>query len=78
MLLGLFSGSVLRFIDMRIKEAIVHSPRDVRPYSYFFIGSFVAVLVNSVGFSSVYTSLLLLFAAIVLLVFSRYIKLPLG
>lgn len=77
-LLGLFSGSVLRFIDMRVKEAIVHSPRDVRPYSYFFISSFVTIFVNSVGFSSVYTSLLLLFTAIILLVFSRYIKLPLG
>lgn len=77
-LLGLFSGSVLRFIDMRVKESIVHTPRDVRTYSYFFIGSFVTILVNSVGFSNVYTSLLLLFTAIVLLVFSRYIKLPLG
>lgn len=77
-LLGLFSGSVLRFIDMRVKESIVHTPRDVRTYSYFFTGSFVTILVNSVGFSNVYTSLLLLFGAIVLLVFSRYIKLPLG
>lgn len=77
-LLGLFSGSVLRFIDMRVKEAIVQCPRDVRPYSYFFIGSFVTIFVNSVGFSSLYSSLLLLFVAIVLLVFSRYIKLPLG
>lgn len=77
-LLGLFSGSVLRFVDMRVKEAVVHSPRDVRAYSYFFISSFVAVLVNSVSFSSVYTTLLLLFVSILILVISRYIKLPLG
>lgn len=77
-LVGLFGGSIVRFIDMRVKESIDRAPNDVRAYSYFFLGSFSAVVVNSVGFSDLYTTLELLLLSIFILALSRFIKLPLG
>jgi hypothetical protein len=77
-LLGLLAGSIMKFIDMRIKECLVRTPLDVRVYSYMFLGSFVGVLSNSTVLSGFYTVLgLFVFCAFVV-VLSRFIKLPLG
>lgn len=76
--LGVAVGSVMKLVDMRVKEAITHDPYDVRVYAYFFLVTFAAAFINSVNFSSVYTiALFLLLSAAVILV-SRFIKLPLG
>jgi hypothetical protein len=77
-LLGLVTGSLGKFVDMRIKESILHHPRDVRVYAYFFLGAIVSALVNSVNFSALYTTLMLLFLSFVLILVSRFIKLPLA
>jgi hypothetical protein len=77
-LVGLISGSLLRFVDMRVKEAIVHHPRSVRVYSYFILMAFFGVVTNSVNFASTYSTLLLLFLGVMLIIISRFIKLPLA
>lgn len=77
-LLGIFAGSIAKLIDMRIKESIAHDPRDVRVYGYFFLSAIVGALVNSVNFSALYTTLMVMFLSAALILFSRFIKIPLG
>jgi hypothetical protein len=77
-LVGLIEGSIIKLIDMRIKESIAVAPRDTRVYSYLYMGLIVSTLTNSVGFSTLNTiAMLLLFSCFIVLL-SRFIKLPLG
>ncbi|HTV09435.1 MAG TPA: hypothetical protein VMD97_10365 [Candidatus Aquilonibacter sp.] len=77
-LVGLFAGSVTKLIDMRIKEAVVHDPMDVRVYGYTLLALLVGAVTNTSNFSSLYTvGMLLVFMGLVVLI-SRFIKIPLG
>lgn len=75
---GLLMGSINRLIDMRIKEALNDNPRDVRVYAYFVLGAFVGTIANSIGFSALYTTFLMLTLSAFLILISRFIKLPLA
>ncbi len=77
-LVGMFAGSITKLIDMRIKEAVALDPHDVRVYSYFTLGVLVGAVTNSVGFSSLYTVAMLLLLSGFIVLFSRFIRLPLG
>jgi hypothetical protein len=77
-LLGLVAGSIAKLIDMRVKESIVKDPGDVRVYGYFFFTFLVGALINTANVSSLYTIVLLFLVSAAVVVFSRFIKLPLG
>jgi hypothetical protein len=76
--IGLFEGSILKLIDLRIKESISVAPRDTRVYSYLYLAFLATVLTNSVGFSTLYTVAMLLIFSCFVVVLSRFVKLPLG
>ena len=77
-LLGLLVGSIMKFMDMRIKESISLHPHDVRVYAYTLLALAVGAFVDSVNFSTLYTVAALLVLSVAMIVASRYIKLPLG
>jgi hypothetical protein len=75
---SLIAGSVIKLVDMRIKESLLRAPNDVRVYSYTFLGAFVAALANTTTFSSLYSIICLFLFCAFVVVLSRFIKLPLG
>ena len=61
-LLGLFTGATIRFVDIRMKQALnALSPSSPRPFSYYIIITFLAVAQSSVMASTMY-SILAIFA----------------
>jgi len=77
--LSLFLGSVLRLIDMRVKQSLAELPRSgMRVYAYFFLGYLVGAAQNSSGGSVVYTVLAFLAVSWAMIKVSRLLKLPLA
>jgi hypothetical protein len=77
-LLGLVGGSISRYIDMRVKEAVVRDPQDLRVYGYFILTLLTGALVNTVNFSALYTVAMLMIVSGAIVLLSRFIKIPLG
>lgn len=76
MLLGCFSGAVMRLIDSRMKQANRVLPRSsMRIYSYSLLGSLIVVSQNSTNASSFYTVMLILLASWTMRKVLHYLKL---
>ncbi|MEO7030703.1 MAG: hypothetical protein ABI147_15005 [Acidobacteriaceae bacterium] len=78
-LVGLFSGMVVRLIDLRVKQSLAELPRSgVRVYAYFILAYWTAAAQNSSAASSFYTVLVFIGVSWVMIRASRFLKLPLG
>lgn len=78
-LVGLFTGMVVRLIDLRVKQALAELPRSgVRVYVYFILTYLTTAVQNSSGASSFYTVLVFIGLSWAMLRASRFLKLPLG
>ena len=77
--LSLFLGSVLKLMDLRVKQSLAQLPRSgMRVFAYFILGYLTGAAQNSSSASAFYTVMVFIGVSAAMIKFSRFLKLPLA
>ena len=77
--LSLFLGSVLKLVDLRVKQSLAELPRSgMRVFAYFILGYITAAAQNSTSAAAFYTVMVFIGLSEAMIRFSRFLKLPLA
>ncbi len=75
-LAGVLMGSCIRFVDLRMKQALAKLPsKSLKVFSYYILFTFTAALQISSGASAAYTVTLIFLISWVLVKFANFLKL---